>query len=444
MKILQSSFFISLFFISFLGISQGKFRIIDNTKESATIPFTLVNNLIVVSGEINGKKLSFLVDTGIAKTILFNLKFTDSLKLNHIEKIQLRGLGVGKTITALKSKNNVMRFKGIADFNHMVFLIVDNMFELSAKMGMDINGIVGGDLFQDFIVKIDYTKKKLIFYNPDTYTYKACKKCETFPLDFYNNKPFIDVYVENHLGEEHKAKLLIDSGGGDALWLFENTHPKILVSKKYFRDYLGKGLNGDIYGKRSKLEKLRIGRFVFEDVSVSYPDSTSIVTVHKNKARNGTLGAEMLKRFQVIFDYPNQQITLRKNFKYYNAPFLYNKSGIEIIYGGEMLVKERISNFTNYEIEDDGSNIITKMVSSYGLAYKPSYEISNLREGSPAKLAGLLVGDIILEINGNAAYNKEMQEIVLILSGNVNKKIRLLVNRNGAHLKFEFYLKEML
>ncbi|MCF6222270.1 MAG: aspartyl protease family protein [Flavobacteriaceae bacterium] len=444
MRILRIYLFLFFLLFSFLGITQGKFRIVDTNKESVSIPFTLVNNLIVITGEVNGKELSFLLDTGITKTLLFNLKFSDSLKLNHIENIKLRGLGEGKSINALKSNKNTMRIKGIVNFNHRVYLIMDSMFDLSAKMGMDINGIIGGDLFKDFIVKIDYSKKKLTFYNPETYVNKGCKKCESFPLSFFNNKPFIDVYVENYLGQEHKANLLIDSGGGDALWLFEDTHPKIIVSKKYFRDYLGKGLNGDIYGKRSKVNKLRIGSFVFENASVSYPDSISILTVRNNQTRNGTLGAEMLKRFHVIFDYPNKKITLKKNLKYYKAPFLYNKSGIEIIYGGDMLVKERIPNFTNYKINDDGSNIITKMISSYGLAYKPSYEISNIRDGSPAKLAGLMVGDVILEINSSLAYDKEMQEIVLILSGKENKKIRLLVNRNGLHLKFEFYLKDML
>ncbi len=208
------------------------------------------------------------------------------------------------------------------------------MFDLSAKMGVDINGIVGGDLLKDFIVKINYANKRITFYNPETYVYNKCNKCEVFPLDFYNKKPFINVNVENYLGDVVKVKLLIDSGGGDALWLFEHSHPKIIVSENYFKDYLGKGLNGNIYGKRSKIDKLIIGSFIFENASVSYPDSTSIVAVHKNKDRNGTLGAGILKRFHVILDYPNRKITLKKNSRFFKEPFLYNKSVIELVYGG--------------------------------------------------------------------------------------------------------------
>ena len=148
--------------------------------------------------------------------------------------------------------------------------------------------------------------KSLLFIILNTMMRLIASGCETFPLDFYNAKPFIDVIVENHLGKEFPVKLLIDSGGGDSLWLFPHSHPDILIGDKYFDDFLGKGLNGNIMGKRSRIKKLKIGSFEFEDASVSYPDSTSIVRVHANKDRNGTLGAGILKRFQVIYGLPKQ------------------------------------------------------------------------------------------------------------------------------------------
>ncbi len=442
MRFKNISFLFFIYFFTLSGIAQGQFQIMDAKKESITIPFSLINNMMVISAEVNGKELSFLLDTGLEKTILFNLKFSDSLILHDVEKLQLRGLGVGKPINALKSKNNVFKIKGIINPNHLLYIIIDDMFDLSAKMGVDINGIVGGDLLKDFIVKINYANKRITFYNPETYVYNKCNKCEVFPLDFYNKKPFINVNVENYLGDVVKVKLLIDSGGGDALWLFEHSHPKIIVSENYFKDYLGKGLNGNIYGKRSKIDKLIIGGFIFENASVSYPDSTSIVAVHKNKDRNGTLGAGILKRFHVILDYPNRKITLKKNSRFFKEPFLYNKSGIELVYGGERLVKEKRARFP--DSGQNNNNSITQIIYSYALAYKPSYQISFIRDGSPAKIAGLLVGDIILEINRKLAYNIEMQEITQMLSQKEDKKIKLLIDRDGKHLNYQFNLKSML
>jgi hypothetical protein len=444
MSIKKAFFSISIFLIAFSVYSQGNFRIAQKDKESISMPFKLVNNLVVLNAKINGKELTFLLDTGIDKTILFNLEFSDSLKLNSVKKINLRGLGKGDPVSALVSDNNLFRIGGIVDPHHRVYIIIDNLFDLSAKMGIDIHGIMGGDLFKDFVVKINYASKRITFYNQDKYDYKNCKKCESFPLDFYKNKPYIDVFVENHLGDSFKVKLLIDSGGGDAIWLFDKTHPQIIISDKNYDDYLGKGLNGNIFGKRSKIPKLKIGNFVLENALVSYPDSISIAATQENKERNGSLGAEILKRFHVIFDYKNQRITLKKNNKYFKSPFLYNKSGIELIYGGEMLIKEKrtASNYIDADTKKMNSSLF-QIIYSYGLSYKPSYQISFIRDESPAKLAGLLVGDILLEINRIPYYEKEMNEIIQILSQKENKKIKLLIDRDGKHLRYEFYLKNM-
>lgn len=422
--------------------AQGNFRITDHTKESITTSFSLVNNMVVLTAEINGRNLSFLLDTGVRKTMLFNLKIQDSLQLRNVAKMQLRGLGEGNPINALRSRGNYFKLKEIVNTDMSLFVITDDLFDLSAKMGVDIHGIIGGDLFRDFVIKINYGSQKITFYNPETYDASTCKSCETFPLDFYNNKPFIDIIVENNQGKDIPVKLLIDSGGGDSLWLFPHSDPEITVGDNYFDDFLGKGLSGDIMGKRSRIRKIKIGSFEFENATVSYPDSTSMVSVHANRDRNGTLGAGILKRFVVTFNYPKSQITLKKNRRFYKSPFLYNKSGIELIFGGEMLVKENRTRFIGGVKGEYQS--LTEIFYSYGLAYKPSYKISLIREKSPAHYAGLLKGDIILEINGKEAYNMNMEEIVFMLSQKDDKKIKILVDRNGEHLRFEFYLKSLL
>lgn len=431
-----------LFCFTLLFHAQGRFRILDTSKKSESVTFSLVNNLIVIAGEINGRQLNFLLDTGIKKTILFNLKFEDSLQLRNIEKIQLRGLGEGEPINAVTSRGNYFKFNGIVNPELSLFAITDELLDLSAKMGIDVHGIIGGDLFRDFVVKINYGNQRLTFYNPDTYKLTPCKGCQTFPLDFYNGKPFIDVVVENHLGKEIPVKLLIDSGGGDSLWLFPHSDPDIIIGEKYFDDFLGKGLNGNISGKRSLINKLKIGRFEFENASVSYPDSTSILRVHANKDRNGTLGAGILKRFHVIMDYQNSRITLKKNSRFYKSPFLYNKSGMELIHGGEVLVKE--SRYKSPIPKDNQAVSITDIFYTFGLTYKPSYKVFHIRKGSPAHLSGVMEGDIILEINGKEAYNLKMEEIVYMLSQKEDKKIKLLVDRRGQHLRYEFYLKDLL
>ena len=64
-----------LFFLCFnsLGVSQGKFTI-QNNKKSDKINFKLINNLIIIPVKVNDVELSFILDTGVSKTIIFNYK----------------------------------------------------------------------------------------------------------------------------------------------------------------------------------------------------------------------------------------------------------------------------------------------------------------------------------------------------------------------------------
>ena len=442
MNLKQIIVFFILFTLSFSGIAQEKFHLSNNLKK-VNISFQLLNNLMVIPITVNGTELLFLLDTGVDKTILFNLETKNALRIGAMEKIKVQGLGEGEVIQAFKSRNNNLRIGQIIGKNQLVYVLRDAQFELSAKMGVDINGIIGGDLIEDFIVKINYISKKITFYDPEFFEYKNCRGCATLPLEFYKGKPLLKVTVENHLDEEFDVKLLIDSGGSDALWLFEKSHPNIEVPENHFSDWLGQGLAGDIHGKRSKINKLKIGAFRFDNVSVSYPDSTSIVSVQNNKERNGTLGADILRRFHIIYDYGNSKITLKKNMNYKDI-FTYNKSGIELVYGGDMLVSEKKPVFSNSDANGQSKNSITEIIYTYSLAYKPSFQISSIREDSSAKNAGLKVGDILLEINGKDAFNYSMKELIYILSGKENNKIRLLIDRDGKQREYSFMLQDLL
>ena len=438
----SASLVLIAFFISVNCCSQDIFKIIGG-QESYAMPFKLINNLIIIPVEVNGSELNFLLDTGVNNTIMFNLSVSDSLKLRNIEQIRLRGLGEGYYMDAIKSTKNKFRIGKIVNGYHMIYLISGKEFDLSTNLGVNIYGIIGGDLFHDFIVDINYSTKRLKFYKPANYVYKKCKKCQTFELDFYKNKPYIDLVVQSKDTIKTKVKLLIDSGASDALWLFEKSSKKIKIPENHFIDFLGKGLSGNIYGKRSKIDKIIIGDYIFNDANVSYPDSSSIGSVYKHKERNGTIGSELLKRFRVIFDYPSKKITFKKKSKHFNTPFLYNMSGIELSYSGEMLVREKQSSFVEGS-NKGGNTTAVEIIYNYVYAFKQSYQISVIRKDSPAHKAGLLLGDVVLQVNGKPAYTYKMQEIIHMFSVKEGKKINLLVDRSGEVLSYSFKLEKML
>ncbi len=436
-----------LFFcVTIEGNSQSYFSLNSDTKKQ-TVSFKLLSNLIVFPIEVNGKELNFILDSGVGSTILFNLNTKDSLLLKNVEKVKLKGLGSEEPIDAILSKNNKFKFKDINGYNQNLFVVFDDSFDLSSKLGITVHGIIGYEILKDFVIHVNYTSKRLSFYNSDKYEYKSCNKCESIDLEIYKKKPYITVGAKLNPVSDRitPVKLLIDSGGSDALWLFENSLPDISPPKKYFIDFLGEGLSGTIYGKRALIKELVIGQFAFKEPTVSYPDSSAVVYARQFKERNGSLGGSILKRFSVIFDYKNHKITFKKGSSFHK-PFRYNMSGIELVYYGKILVKEQDNRTTTFSLTNGQNSDQNKIILDYTYKYtfKPSYKIHKLRVGSPAFRSGLQENDIVIKINGKYTHEMKLEDIVAKFYQKEKTRINLLIERNGQNYTYKFNLENML
>ncbi len=426
---------------------QSRFRFPIENRYSQKLSFQLINNIIVIPVEVNNAKLSFILDTGVDKTILFSLSENDSLGLKNVKKISLHGLGKGKAIDALISQKNELKVGALKSNNETIYVILKDQFELSGKMGTTIHGIIGYSLLKDVIAKINYEAKKIILYNPRDFQYKKCKKCEELPIAFYRNKPYVDAAVQlDTIGNEMTSvKMLIDTGGSDALWLFEQSHEKIKTPLRHYNDILGEGLSGTIYGNRARIPKVKIGKFEVLQPTVSFLDTVSTLHARKFETRNGSIGSNILKRFKVWIDYPNKKLILKKCAAL-TGGFEYNMSGLDIVYNGEELVKEmnpeKVISYSgqNNSLENN-SNTIT-FSASYRFKFKPSYRISKVLKNSPAAQVGIYPDDILLKINGITVHDLSIGELINKLQSKNGKKIRLTVRRGIEILKFQFKLKK--
>ncbi len=402
--------------------------------------------MVVIPLEINGKELSFILDTGVNKTILFSLEENDSVGLKNVEKINLQGLGEGKPVDALIARNNTLKIKDIASFDETIYVILNDRFNFSAKMGITIHGIIGYSVFKNFIVNINYNSKTLVFHNPKRFKYRKCRKCETLPLRFFRRKPYVNALVQlDTIGSKKtEVKLLIDSGGSDAIWLFENSKEEIVTPKKYFKDVLGEGLSGTIFGQRSRIPSFSLGNFEFDEPTVSFLDETSSEKAQRFKQRNGSIGANILRRFNVWIDYQNKKIRLKKN-RYFNDSFNYNMSGLSVVYDGQQLVKESFNEITrdSYNKQVDANNKFS-LVQRYKYLFKNSYKIERVVPNSSAAKAGLKVDDKLVKINSKRAYEYKLSDIISLFQSRENKTITIIVDRNGEELKFKFKLEKRI
>ncbi len=414
-------------------------------KRYEKISFKLINNLIVVPVKVNGTALSFILDSGVSKPILFNLS-QDSIDLKNVSEIKLKGLGEGESVKALSSMDNVFELKSIKNNSQQIYVVLDKELNFSPKLGIPVHGIIGYDFFKNFIVEVNYGSKFLKVYNPDRYKYKSGKNIETLKFKVTNKKAYVTAKAIINEDKEIPVKLLLDTGSSDAVWLFENEEAGIAVPNLNFSDFLGKGLSGNIYGRRTKINQLNLGMYKIKNTKTAFPDSSSIKGLKKMGARNGSIGGEVLKRFNWVIDYPNEKISLKRNSNY-KKPFWFNTSGIGLQHSGMRYVGEKAVDKEKtlgiYNKKMISTNNTVHFDNEIVISLVPQIVISDIRDDSPAKLAGLKVGDVILAVNKKDAHNYKLQELTLMVDDVPGKKVSILIERRGERLLFNLRIKKI-
>ncbi|MDB4583547.1 aspartyl protease family protein [Draconibacterium sp.] len=379
-------------------------------KKSITLKFKSASNLIIIPVTINNSDtLNFILDTGVRYPIITELPFIDKLELNYMMPVQIKGLGEGTDLTAYRSGNNMMQINGLTARNQEVQMIIDENFQISHMLGIPVHGLIGFNLFKDYVVEIDYLNEKLTLHKPEYYKYRDKKKDIIMPLHFDGNKPFVRTSIVTDDLKEVPVKLLVDTGASDALWLSESSDERINLPQNRIETFLGRGLSGDLYGTKGRIDAIWVGPLVLPKPIVAFPNSEIIDQLISRNDRNGTIGAEILRRFFVTVDYRNSRLTLRPTHKV-KEEFNYNMSGMEV---------------TN------------------PMPGLPIFTIADIRENSPAYFAGLQKNDQILSVNSNNHRSMELNDINLLLQSRENKKIRLKVLRNGEEIKTSFELKKI-
>lgn len=432
-----------LFSFSASLVAQPGF-FLQHSKKKDRIPFKLVNNLPIIQLEINGTPLSFILDTGVKSTILFSLEQADSIQLRNTTPVLLQGLGSGAGVEALKSLNNKVKVGNALDTDHEIYIIFDSTLNFSPRMGIPVHGILGNEFFKNFIVKINYSTQIITVYNPQKYPLKPCKKCEDLPLNFVGGKPYISLLMESESLTE-QVTLLVDSGSSDVMWIFDNRDFIKESPKNYFNDFLGLGLSGNIFGKRTRIPGLSVGSFHLNNVNTSFPEEDAILKARYYEERDGSVGGGFLSRFTVTFDYGNQLVRFKKNRKF-NEPFNYNMSGLTLEHEGVELVKEERQASVNTNRGNYNESLTMNSISITTEVYfslVPKYVVVDVRKDSPGDLAGIQSGDEIITINGKPCYQYKLYELIAMFSTDEGKRVSMEVKRGSYINKVKFYLKSV-
>jgi hypothetical protein len=409
-------------------------------RDKIKIPFELSHNLIILDVIFNGVKLKMIADTGASKSIIFSLPENDAMVLKEADLISISGVGISEKVEGYLSRKNRIQIENYSNIDFEAIFVFGSNLSLFNKLGIPVNGILGSSFFKNHLVEINYENNIIILHkNKQKKIKKIRNYYEASIIEINKDRPY--VFMKTKLKDnEFNLKLLFDTGLGDGLWLFEND--SISCNSNFFIDFLGKGISGDVYGKKSRLEEVNLENNALKSVLVSYPNISFFDKNMIVQNRNGSLGGGILKRFNWFLDYENNKVYFKKN-NLFDKPFNYNMSGIEVKHSGFQFIKvnEQFSFNTikfdnNFDINDNSNNFRYEL--------KPNFEIHSIRKDSPGEKAGLLVGDKILKINNRYSNKLSIQSIVDLFQSIQGKQITMVVDREGKILTFKFKLEKIL
>jgi hypothetical protein len=381
-------------------------------KKKVQIPIEVHNNLVVVRVVLNDViPLKFIIDTGVRTAILTQKSFSDILKLNYSRKYTIAGPGGEKLIDAYVANNVSLSLSGVSGKGHALLVLEEDYLELRNQLGTDVHGILGYELFSRFIIQIDYHRKIMTLMVPEKF--KPRRSFEMIPVRIQDTKPYLLAPISINSGHSLNAKLMVDTGASHGLLLEPDTDPRIQVPEKHVDNIIGRGLGGLITGKTARIESLELGNYVIPKALANFPDTDSYFSDTIKYARidrNGTLGGEILSRFTVIFNFPQEKMYLKKNSEFKKS-FYFNLSGLQLKAKGSSL------------------NV---------------FEITDVRENSAAASAGALKGDLLVSINGISIREFRLSEINGMLNSKPGKRVRIEVLRNGEKKIIDFRLEDQI
>lgn len=318
--------FAALLCLVFCPTAFGADARVSSGKSPVAIPFELHNNLIYVRMSVNGSRpLSFILDTGAYSFLHTRHASTIGLTLKLIG--QGGGAGAKQPDVYLVTEKVSFSLPGVA-FSppKLLALSLDaaescvnefNIDEEGRKVDSDsskqsgakreVDGVLGKEFFDQFVVEIDYAHRLLNVYDRSSYKYAGGGKA--IPLEVGEQHIFVRAQI-TAAGRTLAGRFLVDTGSAQAVSLmkpFIDEH-KLLPSTEGMTSLPVCGLGGHEKEKSwiGTLEELQLG-----EIKVAAP-VTEFRLADPNTDADGFIGGAVFRRFKVIFDYSRKRMILER------------------------------------------------------------------------------------------------------------------------------------
>jgi hypothetical protein len=365
---------------------------------STVVPFELVNNQLHVQVTLNGQgPFRMVCDTGGVN--LVSPEVAQRLGLEPEGTIQARGAGeASQDVSLVKVKSLQL---GAATLENQLFVVFP-LGGFTKISGAPFDGLVGYEVFKRFVVTLDYDRRQLELTQPSAFAYDG--PGPVVPFEFKGRVPQVDGEIDGLEG-----KSTSDTGSRVSLDLLGPFVEKNGLRAKYaptVEGVTGWGVGGPVRAQVTRATLLELG-------SVSIPAPVTMLSRQKagvfaDAYVAGNVGAGVLKRFRVIFDYQRQRLIF--------------EPGAEV---ARRDVFDRAGLWLNL---DEGA-----------------FEVADVIPGGPAADAGLASGDRILAVDGKPASSLSLPDLRLrFRSDPPGTGIHLRVRSGKAERDVELTLRDLV
>jgi hypothetical protein len=270
---------------------------------------------------------------------------------------------------------------------------------LSSVYGEKIDGIIGYSFFSRYIVKIDFDSSQIDVYKPGEIDYP---KNGTTLRPAFTTLPIQNLHIKDRRPLDFN--FYFDTGAGLCFLVSEAFAADSNVFSKKRKPIVtqAEGMGGKLQMKLTVMKLVQVGKYKFRNVPTYLFQDDFNVTSYPFVG--GLLGNDLLRRFNLILNYPQREIHLLPNSHFYE-PFDYAYTGMAMYYVNGSVVVEDVA------------------------------------EGSPAAKAGIKEGDIIIGVGTNFTNNIMQYKTLLQTSF---EKIKLIISRNSRLIDLNIKPKSIL
>lgn len=366
------------------------------------IPFELYEHGILLKVRVNNSKpLTFDIDTGSGVFGVISARRAVSLGLKAQGKYKVEV--PGGNIESATIPNVSISLPGVELSNQKLEIVP---IDSSAPDGEpEVDGALGHNFLEQFVVEIDYAAKIINLYSPATYHYSGSG--ESIPITIRDSSPSLRMKMTTPEGRPFEGQFELDTGLSGTLAFFTPSVRKseLISSTKTIEAAVDEEAGGEYRSRIGRMKTLQLGRFVIQNPTVRF----SLVGAD-DASVDGVIGTEILRRFKMILDYQHQRIILEPN-AHFDEPYDENMSGLVVVPENN--------------------------------AGRKAFRINQVLANTPAAEAGLLKGDLIVTINHHSAadFNLDLLEQMLIKAG---QEYVLGIKRGQQSLQTKIKLRRLI